>query len=116
LQAADGTLYITNNGGTVSNNKYQGAVVQIVSGLPAPKPSIRRFVPTSGKVGTKVTISGGSFVGTTGVLFNGTSAIFTVKSTNTVIATVPGGATTGPITVTNAGGSTTSTTSFTVLP
>jgi uncharacterized repeat protein (TIGR03803 family) len=116
LQAADGTLYITNNGGTVSNNKYQGAVVQIVSGLPAPKPSIRRFVPTSGKVGTKVTISGGSFVGTTGVLFNGTSAIFTVKSTNSVIATVPSGATTGPITVTNAGGSTTSTTIFTVLP
>jgi hypothetical protein len=39
-----------------------------------------------------------------------------VKSTNTVIATVPAGATTGPITVTNAGGSTKSVQSFTVLP
>jgi uncharacterized repeat protein (TIGR03803 family) len=116
LQAADGTLYITNNGGTVSNNKYQGAIVQIANGLPAPKPVILKFAPTSATVGKKVTISGGSFVGTTGVLFNGTSAIFTVKSTNTVIATVPSGATSGHINVTNAGGSTTSVQSFTVLP
>jgi uncharacterized repeat protein (TIGR03803 family) len=116
LQAADGSLYITNNGGTVSNNKYQGAVVQFVDGLPAPKPWIAKFSPTSAKVGKKVTISGGSFVRTSGVSFNGTSAAFTVMSTNTVTATVPSGATTGPIAVTNAGGSTTSTTSFTVLP
>jgi uncharacterized repeat protein (TIGR03803 family) len=116
LQAADGTLYITNNGGTVSNNKYQGAIVQIANGLPAPKPVILKFSPTSAKVGKKVTISGGSFVGTTGVAFNGTPAAFTVMSTNTVAATVPTGAATGPITVTNAGGSTTSTTSFKVLP
>jgi uncharacterized repeat protein (TIGR03803 family) len=116
LQAADGTIYVTNNGGTVSNNKYQGAVVQIASGLLAPKPVILKFAPTSGRVGKKVTISGGSFVGTTGVSFNGTSATFTVKSTNTVTTIVPSGATTGPITVTNAGGSTTSVQSFTVLP
>jgi uncharacterized repeat protein (TIGR03803 family) len=116
LQAADGTLYLTDNGGTVSNNKYQGAVVQIASGLPAPKPVVRRFAPASGKVGQKVTITGGSFVGTTGVVFNGTPATFTVKSTNTLIATVPSGATSGPITVTNAGGSTKSLQSFTVLP
>jgi uncharacterized repeat protein (TIGR03803 family) len=116
LQAADGTLYITNNGGTVSNNKYQGAIVQIAGGLPAPKPVILKFAPTSARVGKRVTISGGSFVGTTGVLFNGTSATFTVKSTNTVIATVPTGATSGPLTVSNAGGSTTSAQSFTVLP
>jgi uncharacterized repeat protein (TIGR03803 family) len=116
LQAADGTLYITNNGGTVSNNHYQGAVVQLVDGLAAPKPVIAKFSPTSAKVGKNVIISGGSFVGTTRVSFNGTSATFAVKSTNTVTATVPLGATSGPITVTNAGGSTTSTTNFTVLP
>ena len=116
LQAADGTLYITNNGGTVSNNKYQGAVVQVANGLTAPMPVIMNFSPTSAKVGQKVTISGGHFVGTTRVTFNGKSATFTVKSTNTVTATVPTGATSGPITVTNAGGSTTSTASFTVAP
>jgi uncharacterized repeat protein (TIGR03803 family) len=116
LQAADGTLYITNNGGTVSNNHYQGAVVQLVDGLAAPKPVILKFSPTGAKVGKKITISGSNFVGSTGVTFNGTSAAFTVMSTNTVTATVPSGATTGLITVTNTGGSTTTTTNFTVLP
>jgi uncharacterized repeat protein (TIGR03803 family) len=114
LQAADGTLYLTNNGGTVSNNKYQGAIIQIASGLPSPKPVILRFAPISGPVGKKVTISGGSFVGATQVSFNGTPTTFTVKSTNTVTAVVPAGATTGPITLTNAGGSTTSVHNFTV--
>ena len=116
LQAADGTLFITNNGGTVSNNKYQGAIVQIANGLPAPKPILRGFAPASGTVGQPVTIFGGHFVGTTRVAFHGTAAPFTVRSTNTIIATVPSGATSGPVTVTNAGGSTTSATSFTVLP
>jgi uncharacterized repeat protein (TIGR03803 family) len=115
LQAADGTIYITNNGGTVSNSKYQGAVVQIANGLPAPIPVILKFAPAKAKVGKKVTITGSNFVGTTGVAFNGTSAKFTVVSANTVIAIVPGGATTGPITITNAGGSTTSVHNFTVL-
>jgi uncharacterized repeat protein (TIGR03803 family) len=116
LQAADGTLYITDNGGTVSDNHYQGAIVQVVNGLPAPKPVILRFSPSSGHVGAKVTILGGSFVGTTKVTFNGTSATFVVTSTNTIITTVPSGATTGKITVTNAGGSTTTPTTFTVVP
>jgi uncharacterized repeat protein (TIGR03803 family) len=116
LQAADGSLYITNNGGTVSNNHYQGAVVQIVDGLRAPKPVILKFSPTSAKVGAKVTISGSNFVGTTKVAFHGTSSTFTVKSTNTLTATVPAGATSGKITVTNAGGSATSATTFTVVP
>ncbi len=116
LLAADGTLYITNNGGTVSNNHYQGAIVQVANGLSTPKPVILRFSPTSAKVGAKVTISGSSFVGTTKVAFNGTPATFTVKSTNTVTTTVPSGATSGKITVTNAGGSAISNATFTVVP
>ena len=116
LQAADGTLYVTNNGGTVSNNKYQGAVVQIASGLPVPKPGIVGFAPASGRVGQNVTILGGNLVGTTAVSFNGTSAAFKVKSSVIVTTTVPSGATTGRITITNSGGSTTSTQTFTVVP
>lgn len=117
LQASDGTVYITNSvdGGSNLGNNDQGTIVQIVSGLAAPKPVILGFSPGSGMVGQKVTISGSNLVGTTGVKFNGTAATFTVKSTNTVTATVPSGATSGPITVTNAGGSTTSVKSFTVL-
>ncbi len=116
LQAADGTLYVTNNGGTISNNKYQGAVVQIVSGLPAPKPKIVGFAPAKGMVGQKVTILGSNLVGTTGVTFNGTSAAYKVQSSVIVTATVPNGATSGRITITNAGGATTSIQSFTVVP
>ena len=117
LQAADGTLYITNSidGGTNLSQSDEGTIVQIVSGLPAPKPVVLKFAPASGMVGQKVTISGGSFIGTTAVSFNGTAATFKVKSTNTLTTTVPAGATTGPITVTNAGGSTTSVASFTVF-
>lgn len=114
LQANDGSLYITNNGGTVSNNKYQGAVVQVADNLPAPKPGIVGFAPSKGPVGQKVTILGSNFVGTTGVSFNGTAATFKVKSSEIIITTVPAGATSGKITITNAGGSTTSAQTFTV--
>jgi len=116
LQAADSSLYVTNNGGTVSNNQYQGAVVQIINGLPLPKPGIVGFTPAKGRVGQNVTILGSNFIGATGVSFNGTAATFKVKSTLIVTATVPTGATTGRITITNAGGSTTSAQIFTVLP
>src|SRR6266478_2324582 len=63
-------------------------------------PTVSSFTPTSGPVGTSVTISGANFTGATAVLFNGTSASFTVGSATTITATVPAGATSGPISVT----------------
>jgi len=116
LQAADGTLYITDNGGTTGNADYQGAIVRLAGGLPAPKPAIQRFAPASGTTGQQIMLTGAAFVGATRVTFNGTAASFIVKSVNTMLATVPAGATSGPITVTNAGGTTRTTNSFTVLP
>jgi hypothetical protein len=65
-------------------------------------------------VGSKVTIRGSNFIGTTAVTFNGVSAAFKVLNVQFLTATVPAGATSGPIAVTNAGGSTTSTQHFTV--
>jgi hypothetical protein len=59
-------------------------------------------------------INGNNFIGTSGVSFNGVSASFQVLNTQFVSATVPAGATTGPVTVTNAGGAATSTQTFTV--
>jgi hypothetical protein len=67
-------------------------------------------------VGAKITLRGSAFVGTTAVTFNGTSAASVVDASGYITATVPPGATTGTISVTNAGGTTTSKTSFTVLP
>jgi len=116
LQGADGRLYITNNSGPDTTHDGGGTVVQINNALPKPAPVISTFSPTSGSVGQKVTILGSHFVGTTKVQFNGSSASFTVTSTNTIVAVVPTGATTGPIKVTSAGGSVTSVGSFTVQP
>jgi hypothetical protein len=77
-------------------------------------PTITGFTPTSGAVGTSVTITGTGFTGATAVSFNGTSASFTVNSGRQIVATVPSGATTGPISVTTPGGTGTSSASFTV--
>jgi len=80
-------------------------------------PVVTSFTPGSGSAGTVVTISGGFFTGATQVTFNGTAAtIFTVNSASTITVTVPTGATTGPIAVTTANGTGTSSTDFVVPP
>ena len=80
-------------------------------------PTVTSFTPTSGGIGTSVAVTGTSFTGATAVRFNGTSAVaFTVNSATSITATVPAGATTGPIGVTTPGGTGTSAGSFTVVP
>ncbi|MGA2591648.1 MAG: choice-of-anchor tandem repeat GloVer-containing protein [Bryobacteraceae bacterium] len=84
-------------------------------GLPPPKPKVTGVLPTSGAPGAVVTVYGEFLLGATGVSFNGTPATtFSNISGNYVSVTVPSGATTGPITVTTANGSSTSAGSFTV--
>lgn len=77
-------------------------------------PVVSSFSPTSGAAGTSVTITGSNFTGATAVKFNGTSASFTVNSSTQITATVPSGATSGPISVTNSSGTGTSSSTFTV--
>lgn len=65
--------------------------------------TVASFNPTSGPVGTQVTITGSNFTGATNVLFNGTSASsFNVINDNTILAVVPIGATTGKVSVLNS--------------
>jgi hypothetical protein len=106
--ASTGTISVTTPGGTATS-----ATAFTVT---PPAPAISSFAPTSGTVGTNVTIAGANFTGTTSVTFGGTSAAFTVVSDTALSATVPGGATTGTIAVTTPGGTATSTTAFTVTP
>jgi len=77
-------------------------------------PTFLSFNPTSGPVGTVVTLTGTGLEQTTKVTFNGKSASFSVTSDSQVTATVPTGATTGKIKITTKGGSVTSSTNFTV--
>lgn len=103
-------------GGTTSSTSWRTWLFAVTPGSTAQSaaPTITSFSPTGGPVGTKVTITGTNFTGTTGVAFAGTSAQFTVVSDTSLTATVPGSAATGTITVTAPGGSATSTTAFTV--
>ena len=62
-------------------------------------PTISSFSPSSGAIGSTVTINGNHFTAVSGVRFNGTSAAFVFVNDGRVTATVPAGATTGRITV-----------------
>src|SRR6266478_3148615 len=100
-----GPIGVTTPGGTATSSSAFTVV------LP---PAITGFTPTSGPVGTSVTISGTSFSGATAVTFNGASASFSVTSDTAIRATVPAGATTGSIGVTTSAGTATSSSAFTV--
>jgi hypothetical protein len=101
---------LTADGSTTSADDFT------VSSSCAPTPMISSFSPTSGPVGTSVTINGTGFTGATAVTFGGVSAgTFSVNGAGTrITAIVPSGAVTGKITVTTPGGTATSATNFTV--
>lgn len=76
------------------------------------------FNPGKGPVGAAVTIQGQGFSDVptqNAVAFNGAVATVTSASSNVLVATVPVGATTGPIAVTVGGATATSDMNFTVL-
>jgi len=107
------TMFITGNslwvGGyftSVAGVAQSGIARFTISGSPPPPlPEFGTFTPTKGPVGALVTIPGFGFTGATDVQFNGVSATsFTVVSDTRITATVPVGATTGPITVVAPGG------------
>ena len=83
----------------------------------APGFAITSFSPTSGPVGTVVTIYGTGFSPTpanNAVQFNGTAATVTASDTGSISTAVPTGATTGRIGVTVGSGTATSATDFVV--
>jgi hypothetical protein len=88
--------------------------------------TITTFAPNNGLTnvpsrctGAVIAISGSGFVAevVTAVRFNGVASPYVQVGSNSVVyATVPDGATTGPITVTTSAGTATSSTNFTVEP
>jgi hypothetical protein len=98
LNATTGKIGVTNSYGT----GFSAADFIVIA-----PPVITSFTPEEGYEGIAVTITGINFTGTPpgGVTFNGTSASFVVDSDVQIRATVPSGASTGKISVTNAAGS-----------
>lgn len=70
------------------------------------------YYPVRGLTGTVVRIRGKYFTGATSVKFHNTEAVFEVVNDGLITATVPAGATTGPIKITTPSGSTTLSSSF----
>ena len=105
--STDGKLYgVTYYGGAVGH----GSVFSLSMGFsPFVQPN-----PAAGKSGRAIGILGNNLTGTTAVTFNGTPAVFTVISDTLIRATVPSGATTGPIQVTTPSGSLSSIVNFQV--
>jgi len=97
IQGSDGQLYVTAQSGNA-------VVLAFNAGLAKPAPLALSFSPKSGSVGTRVRIWGANLLSAS-VQFNGVPATTVANSgSNYVWATVPPGATTGPITVTTPGG------------
>ncbi len=78
----------------------------------SPGPVIASVTPGFGSPGQEVQITGSYFLETTSVKFNGLAAAFVVSSDTQIHATVPPGATTGPVSVTSSSGSTTNAVKF----
>jgi hypothetical protein len=105
--ATTGPITVTSPGGTGQSSPF---IVE-----PTPTPTIADFQPRVGPIGSWVTITGTDLAGVTDIAFNGTSASSRGNGAGSIVAAVvPAGATTGPITVTTAGGTATSDGFFTV--
>lgn len=99
FQGTDGNFYGTTAFGGIGPDTNEdwgyGTVFQYTSGLGP----IVETVPTAANAGKQVLILGNHLTGTTGVMFNGVQADFTVESDTYIKATVPAGATSGTVSV-----------------
>jgi gliding motility-associated-like protein len=125
---SDGSIFTTGNfvgttdfdpGSCVFNlsNALRSAFIHKMNPTSTALHTISSFNPTSGPVGTTVTITGTNFSTTPAnniVAFNGIAATVTASTVTTITTSVPAGATTGPITVTIGCDEATSSSDFTV--
>ena len=103
-----GRITVTTPGGTATSPS------DFVIAVP---PTVTGFSPGSGAPGTPVVITGTNFNTANAVAFNTTSTIgLTIYSPTEIRVTVPAGATTGKIKVTNAAGGAYSAAAFLVRP
>lgn len=109
---SNATVTIANNDS--NENPYTFNIVGVATTC-VPTTSVSSITPTSGPVGTVVTINGSGFATATSVHFGAYAAAFTVVSGSVIQATVPANATSGNIVIKDAGGCDLSYSSFTVI-
>ncbi len=109
VQGTDGNLYGTTSVGGI---QQWGTAFTVSLGL---KPFVRT-VTGAGVPGASVIILGTNLTGATAVTFNGMRAAYTVESRSEITATVPAGATTGPVVVATPGAVLRSLQNFRILP
>lgn len=115
----DKILYLTHSGSftvtdvlTESSGNLDPQCLRV---LGSASPVITSFSPTSGPVGTMVTITGINLSGVTGAkAYNNQTATVGGNASTQVVITIPSGATTGPLSVTTDYGTATSSDDFTV--
>jgi len=90
--------------------------VSVLLNTPQLPTTIASFSPTTGPVGTLVTITGTSLSNPTAFSIGGQTAIVVSNTGTVLVGMVMPGATTGPILLTTAGGTVTSSGTFTVTP
>jgi hypothetical protein len=117
---SDSTVDITVPAGAATGpihlRNAAGLAVSPTNFTVVPAPTITSFIPTSGPVGTEITVTGTGFTGTLAASIDGIPAYFVVVNATTEDVTVPSGASTGPIHIKTPDGLAISGTNFTVLP
>lgn len=97
VQREGGTLANISPCGTFTWGSTEDYTIEVINAC-TPTHTVTSFTPTSGPVGTEVTINGTGLTGAT-VSFSGINATIVSTSSTQVIAVIPAGATTGNITV-----------------
>jgi hypothetical protein len=111
------TSNATNLTAIVNGLSSTGTAIMITGTELAAPPTVLRFNPAAAPIGASVQIIGSLFTGASAVSFNGTSQpVFTVVNDTLITTTVPAGATTGTVSVTNPFGTASSVAIFTVIP
>ncbi len=109
------TMTSTRVGGDDNEGYFENLSVALTQSGGATCPTLSGISPSSGAVGSTVTITGANFTGATAVKFaSNVSAAFTVHSDTQITATVPSGAVTGAITISKTGCNDLQTATFTV--
>lgn len=115
IQDTNGVLYgVTGGGGDVSCGYDPSYGCGTIFSLDVGLGPFVETVPTRGAVGASVIILGSNLEEVQSVSFNGTAAQFTVKSASEILTTVPEGAKTGTVRVTDNSGTLLSNVRFTV--